>query len=189
MDIIKEYYVRVDTTNDGNPIAQQIRFNNDIIWTVESGTVPNSERFTNIEPNNVHMNPRTIKTNTSGILDNNDSVPRMDEIYEDKSNSSEDVINPMSSSSSSSSNIPTNKSDDATYENNPLIYGPRPPKSNMTLRNSGNSQKSTIASLGKRREKVPPFQTLTQRSTFGGRKTTRKNKKKTKTMRRKRRNL
>ncbi len=187
MDIIKEYFVRVETINDKNPTAEEIRFNNIPIWTNKYGAVPNSEKITNIEPNNVHKNPRTIKTNNlTGIPDNNDSVPKMDEIYEDNNNYSGDE-NPMTSSKpmSSSKNIPA-KPDDVTFENNPMIYGPQPPKSNKTVRNKGDSMKGTESSNAK---VTPRFSTVTQQKSLGGRKRTKKNKKKTKTMRRNRRNL
>ena len=186
MSILKTYYVRVDTINDKDPTAQEIRFNNETIWTETNGAVPNSDKITDVEPDtNVDNNPRTIKndnTMMTGISGNNDSVPKMDEIYEDNNNYSEDEINPMSSSK----NIPANKTDDATFENNPMIYRPQPPKSNKTVRNKGDSMKGTESSNAKI---TPRFSTVTQQKSLGGRKRTRKNKKKTKTMRRKRRNL
>ena len=192
MSILKTYFVRVDTINDKDPTAQEIRFNNETIWTEKNGAVPNSDKITDVEPDtNADNNPRTIKndnTMMTGISGNNDSVPKMDEIYEENNNYSEDEINPMTSSKpmSSSKNIPANKSDDATFENNPMIDRPQPSKSNKTVRNMGNSMKGTESSNAKI---TPRFSTVTQQKSLGGRKRTRKNKKKTKTMRRKRRNL
>ena len=135
-------------------------------------------------------------------LDNKEVWPNKtinyEEIYKDKEDSIKYVSNPQMSEEETQKGIKIPSivgpaiEEQPTFVNNPMIHRPQPPqppqpsKSNKTFRNMGDSMKGTESSNAKI---TPRFSTVTQQKSLGGRKRTRKNKKKTKTMRRKRRNL
>ncbi len=200
-NILKQYFVRVETINDKNPVAKEIRFNNLPIWTDIIGTLPNSEQITNVEANNVHMNPRIIKSDNTMMTGIRDITDKESFVFE----------NPLDKTKK---NIPLNNAkpqdtDDMRYDdiytNNEVDNNSKKPVSivdpnekiqnleqNKKLLNSiprapNSFMKDTALSLARKKEILN--RTDTKKQSNGGRKSTRKNKKKTKTMRRKRRNL
>jgi hypothetical protein len=172
---VKTYSVGVETINDENPTATEIKFNNEIIW--KRGVNPPLRGSMNPfddyddETNKESIPPSDTASDTEIKNDtiNSDDVQYEDIIENDKSDFT--VLNPQLRRR-------PNVTKDEIIVKNPM-FG-----KNTTI---SMNEKKTASSKGKETQK---FQgNIQPRSTFGGRKTTRKNKKKTKTMRRKRRNL
>jgi hypothetical protein len=195
MDILKTYFVRVDTINDKDPTAQEIRFNNIPIWKVESGAVPNSDKITDVEPDtNVDNNPITIKndnTMMTGISSNSgkDSFSIENPSDKTKKNYPLNNVSPQDTDNIGYDDIYTNNINSIeptdkkinSEQKKMLDSIPRPPNSFM---------RPTETSLGRERTKIPSkTEVLPFKGGKSRRSATRKNKKKTKTMRRKRRNL
>jgi hypothetical protein len=195
-NILKQYFVRVETINDKNPEAKEIRFNNQPIWDDVRGTYQDSDKITNVEPNNVHIiksNNNTM-TGVRGITDKDSVVVESPLLVSSK------TIIPQSNVSS----ITDDMRHDDIYPNNTVdniepvsIVAPTDKIKNLEQKRLLNSiprpqnsfMRDTDVSLRRKREISNKPVTKKEFTTFGGRKSTRKNKKKTKTMRRKRRNL
>jgi hypothetical protein len=186
---VKEYFVGVETIDDKNPTATEIRFNDVTIWkrgvNPPLSTLPigNSQAPTNdILLTEIYEDKEYDKN------EYNPSIPPMNGpsiVKEDKLNQGISVENPIKrdvikkgDSRPISETEPVVVSSKNGFNNIGDYYG----------QPTSIDKKKTVASLGREREKFIPRDTQ-RRSTFGGKKKTRKNKKNTKTMRRKRRNL
>ena len=165
---VKTYSVGVETINDENPTATEIKFNNEIIWKRE-------------------VNPPL--RGSLNLFDEQTLPPSDTEIKNDTINSDEvqyeDII----------------ENDKTDFTGSSPLLGRRPdvPRDEINGRNPLFEKKKPVISMEKRNDPLYQGSTASSRGkdvrskTIGGSKRrrvgTRKNKKKTKTMRRNRRNL
>jgi hypothetical protein len=183
---VKEYFVGVETIDDENPTATEIKFNNVIIWKRGNpplSTLPigNSQATTNdIVLTEIYEDKKDDKNVT---YEDNPSLPPMNgsSILKEDSLNQE---NPMNS------DVKKKGNSRPISEAEPVVVS-----SKNEFNNIGDhygqtlsvDKKKTANSLSRERGKF--VSDTRRRTTFGGRKSSIKNKKKTKTMRRKRRNL
>jgi hypothetical protein len=167
---VKTYSVGVETINDENPTATEIKFNNEIIW--KRGVNPPLRGSLNLfDDYDDETNKESIPPSDTGIKNdtiNSDDVQYEDIIENDKSDFT--VSNPLQS------RRPDVTKDEINGKNPMLNKKPTP----IPIKKSVIPTKNNSIITGRQAWK-------------GGMKSrrlaTRKNKKKTKTMRRKRRNL
>ena len=182
MDIRKEYLVTVETIGDKVVRATNIKDSSGNLvksFTYDDG----SETANNVVLTEIYDDS---KDDQKVRYEDNPSIPPMNDssIKKDDSNGVIIVENPMKrdvikkgfsrpiSESTLVDNVPSNNQFNNISDHYKPIH-----------------EKETASFMAKKTQKPLTKSTRQPRSTFGGRKTTRKNKKKTKTMRRKRRNL
>ena len=182
MNIIKDYLVTVRTINDGQATAIKITdTSNNLIkdFTSDEPLTNNGVSIGNVSANaNENVLTETYENNLSITPMNIKKEDDLNQVIFGENPMKRDVIKKGDSRPISESTLVDNFPSNNQFNNISDHYKPIPIH-----------EKKTASSIGKETQKYQVKSAKQQGRTSGGRKMTRKNKKKTKTMRRKRRNL